>query len=98
MLMSAIISTSWPGMRRHAPSRPLANGHRFPLHRLHRRQPLLADNDGVMALDARIEIEPGDVERLGPNPDLAIRPYPSDWQKDISPNGTAYHVLKESTR
>ncbi len=54
--------------------------------------PLLADKDGVMALDARIEIEPGDVERLGPNPDLAIRPYPSDWQKDISPDGAAYHV------
>lgn len=54
--------------------------------------PLLADSDGVMALDARIEIEPGAVERLGPNPDLAIRPYPSDWQKDISPDGDVYHV------
>jgi acetyltransferase len=54
--------------------------------------PLLADSDGVMALDARIEIEPGAVECIGPNPDLAIRPYPSDWEKDISPDGDVYHV------
>ena len=54
--------------------------------------PLLADSDGVMALDARIEIEPAAVERLGPNPDLAIRPYPSDWEKDISLDDDVYHV------
>ncbi|HTN61817.1 MAG TPA: acetate--CoA ligase family protein, partial [Devosia sp.] len=49
--------------------------------------PLLADSDGVVALDARIEIEPGAVERPGPNPDLAIRPYPSGWESDIAPEG-----------
>ena len=39
--------------------------------------PLLADSEGVIALDARIEIEPQDVERVGPNPTLRsgrIRP------------------------
>lgn len=42
--------------------------------------PLLADPDGVVALDARIEIDPEAVEREGPNPDLSIRPYPSGWE------------------
>ena len=45
--------------------------------------PLLADADGVIALDARIEIEPERVEEPGPNPALAIRPYPSGWEKDV---------------
>ena len=31
-----------------------------------------------VALDARLEIEPGDVEQQGPNPALAIRPYPAE--------------------
>ncbi|HTN64195.1 MAG TPA: GNAT family N-acetyltransferase, partial [Devosia sp.] len=51
-----------------------------------------ADSDGVVALDARIEIEPGAVERPGPNPDLAIRPYPSGWESDIAPEGMMYQV------
>lgn len=41
--------------------------------------PLLADADGVIALDARIEI---DLQRLSirpPNPALSIRPYPAEW-------------------
>ena len=54
--------------------------------------PLLADSEGVIALDARIEIDPKDVERVGPNPDLAIRPYPADWNRDISPDGDRYHI------
>ena len=43
--------------------------------------PLLADETGVIALDARIRIEPGEVEKDGPNPRLAIRPYPNQWEK-----------------
>ena len=43
--------------------------------------PLLADEIGVIALDARIRIEPGEVEKDGPNPQLAIRPYPDQWEK-----------------
>jgi len=42
--------------------------------------PLLADEAGVIALDARIRIEPREVEMEGPNPLLAIRPYPNQWE------------------
>jgi acetyltransferase len=42
--------------------------------------PLLADETGVIALDARIRIEPREVEMEGPNPRLAIRPYPNQWE------------------
>ncbi|RUZ70955.1 GNAT family N-acetyltransferase, partial [Mesorhizobium sp. M7A.F.Ca.US.003.02.2.1] len=54
--------------------------------------PLLADAEGVIALDARIEIEPGRVEEAGPNPALAIRPYPSGWDKAFAGGGTHYHI------
>ncbi len=53
--------------------------------------PLLADDESVVALDARIEIDPEAVERPGPNPDLAIRPYPAQWARDIELAGHAYH-------
>jgi acetyltransferase len=43
--------------------------------------PLLADEMGVIALDARMRIEPSEVEKEGPNPRLAIRPYPNQWEK-----------------
>lgn len=45
--------------------------------------PLLADENGVMALDARIEIDPARLSVKGPNPDLVIRPYPAGWEKKI---------------
>lgn len=54
--------------------------------------PLLADADGVIALDARIEIEPERVEEQGPNPALAIRPYPSGWERAFSADGGRYHI------
>ncbi len=54
--------------------------------------PLLADSDGAIALDARMEIDPGAVERLGPNPQLIIRPYPSEWAKDIEVGDQTYHL------
>lgn len=54
--------------------------------------PLLADADGVVALDARIEIEPERVGEPGPNPALAIRPYPSGWDRKFSANGARYHI------
>ncbi|MEP9373655.1 bifunctional acetate--CoA ligase family protein/GNAT family N-acetyltransferase [Mesorhizobium sp. KR1-2] len=54
--------------------------------------PLLADEDGVLALDARIEIEPSRVERPGPNPDMAIRPYPAEWQKDVVLGGKTFRI------
>lgn len=45
--------------------------------------PLLADARGVIALDARIRIEPGELEMPGPNPRLAIRPYPNHWEAKV---------------
>ncbi|MGK2921880.1 MAG: bifunctional acetate--CoA ligase family protein/GNAT family N-acetyltransferase [Methyloceanibacter sp.] len=43
--------------------------------------PLIADETGVIALDARIRIDPDLVEKDGPNPRLAIRPYPNQWER-----------------
>ncbi|MDH6230237.1 acetyltransferase [Mesorhizobium soli] len=54
--------------------------------------PLLADDEGVLALDARVEIEPSDIDSLGPNPALAIRPYPDSWQKSVSLKGEDYFI------
>ena len=46
--------------------------------------PILADEQGVIALDARIRIEPRDAHKAGPNPRLAIRPYPNQWEARVS--------------
>lgn len=54
--------------------------------------PLLADADGVIALDARIEIDPAAVEQPGPNPALAIRPYPAGWDSDIGADEHTFHI------
>ena len=54
--------------------------------------PLLADADGVMAIDARIEIDPAAVEQPGPNPALAIRPYPSEWETTFEAGGARYRM------
>jgi acetyltransferase len=42
--------------------------------------PLLADEKGVVALDARIGIDPKALDVPGPNRRLAIRPYPNQWE------------------
>jgi len=39
--------------------------------------PLVADPEGVIALDARVEIDPSRAAIAPPNPALAIRPYPA---------------------
>lgn len=49
--------------------------------------PLLADEKGVVALDARVEINPARVGEKGPNPDLVIRSYPGGWEKQVSLQG-----------
>jgi acetyltransferase len=54
--------------------------------------PLLADADGAIALDARIEIDPAAVEQTGPNQALVIRPYPAGWNKDFSSDGIDFHI------
>ncbi|PSH63027.1 GNAT family N-acetyltransferase [Phyllobacterium brassicacearum] len=54
--------------------------------------PLLADATGVIALDARIEIDLDGLKRSGPNPDLAIRPYPSNWKREVALKGGTYDL------
>ncbi len=44
--------------------------------------PLLADENGVIALDARIVVKETDVEPGKLNSRFAIRPYPKQWEKD----------------
>ena len=44
--------------------------------------PLIADADGALALDARIEFEPERIGESGPNREMAIRPWPSAWVKE----------------
>ncbi len=52
--------------------------------------PLLADAEGAIALDARIEIDPARVEERGPNPALVIRPYPSEWARPLAVGDETY--------
>jgi RimJ/RimL family protein N-acetyltransferase len=49
--------------------------------------PLLADAERAIALDARIEIDPAVVKQEGSNPALAIRPHPPGWEKEFSGDG-----------
>ena len=47
--------------------------------------PLLADETGVLALDARVAIAPIATKRTGiGHPRFSIRPYPSDWERHIT--------------
>jgi acetyltransferase len=45
--------------------------------------PLLADESGVVALDARVAIAPAERRRAAPSghPRFAIRPYPREWER-----------------
>ncbi|MGT2466228.1 GNAT family N-acetyltransferase [Mesorhizobium atlanticum] len=72
--------------------RPVANDRRLPLPGLLDINPLLADAEGVVALDARIEIDPRRVDVPAPNPALAIRPYPSGWSRDFQTDGMTFHI------
>ena len=54
--------------------------------------PLLADADGAIALDARIEIDPSRLKEPGPNPSMAIRPYPSGWERVFENKGRAFRM------
>jgi acetyltransferase len=61
----------------------------FPCLRELDINPLLADARGVVALDARIKIEPTLIDTAGTNPRLAIRPYPNKWETTAKlPDGT----------
>lgn len=52
--------------------------------------PLLVSGSGAVAVDALVEIEPGEVDRRGPNPDLVIRPYPAAWTREVELKGERY--------
>jgi acetyltransferase len=57
--------------------------------------PLLADEHGLIAVDARIAVAPLGKVRHGPsgNPRFAIRPYPKAWERSLAlPDGTALLV------
>ena len=50
--------------------------------------PLLADAEGVVALDARVRIAPqGPGRRTASNARFAIRPYPSEWERLLTLKG-----------
>ena len=48
--------------------------------------PLLADETGVIAVDARVSVAPVEAVRRGPpgNPRFAIRPYPKEWERHVT--------------
>ncbi len=55
--------------------------------------PLLADSDGLVAVDARIGVSPSRLLHKGPgHPRFAIRPYPKEWEREIvlSDGATAF--------
>lgn len=56
--------------------------------------PLLADAQGVVALDARVRLRPvSDAERRDPAARLAIRPYPKHLEARVElPDGTSIHT------
>ena len=55
--------------------------------------PLLATPTGVIAVDGRAEIDPARIAEAGPNRSLAIRPYPSEWEKTITiRDGEPVHI------
>lgn len=49
--------------------------------------PLLVDESGAVALDARVEIAPDRLGETGPNRRLAVRPYPSGWERRVDCHG-----------
>jgi len=50
--------------------------------------PLLADQQGVLALDARVAVGPVEMHVKGSgHPRFAIRPYPSEWEEHIDIEG-----------
>ena len=48
--------------------------------------PLLADQNGVIAVDARVSVAPVEPASRGPSehPRFAIRPYPKEWERHVT--------------
>ena len=52
--------------------------------------PVLADETGVVAVDARVSVGPVEPHHRGPAGRFAIRPYPKEWERHMTlPDGTA---------
>jgi acetyltransferase len=49
--------------------------------------PLIADENGAIALDARVVVDPKRIGEPAPNRRLSIRPYPSAWEKRVRTSG-----------
>jgi acetyltransferase len=67
----------------------------FPQVREVDLNPFLADENGLIAVDARVAVAPVDTTRPGPSghPRFAIRPYPKQWERHVAlPDGTAIFV------
>jgi len=54
--------------------------------------PLLADAEGAIALDARIEIAAERLDEAVPNRRLVVRPYPTGWERRVSCGGTEFDL------
>jgi acetyltransferase len=55
--------------------------------------PILADRDGIIAVDARVAVAPLDKIGRGGHPRFAIRPYPKEWERELTlRDGTAILV------
>jgi acetyltransferase len=57
--------------------------------------PVLADETGVIAVDARVSVAPVETQRSGRSghPRFAIRPYPKEWERHATlPDGTPVFV------
>jgi acetyltransferase len=46
--------------------------------------PLLADRDGVIAVDARVAVAPEPARRGQGHPRFAVRPYPKEWERSVT--------------
>ena len=46
--------------------------------------PLLADTDGVIAVDARVRSRPAGSARACGHPRFAVRPYPKEWERSFA--------------
>jgi acetyltransferase len=58
--------------------------------------PLLADESGVVALDARVAIAPAERRRAAPSghPRFAIRPYPREWERHAKLRDSAMVLIR----
>ena len=55
--------------------------------------PVLADETGVIAVDARVSVAPAEPSHRGPAGRFAIRPYPKAWERHMTlPDGTKVFV------